>query len=152
MAVAAGIALTAFEFAEEIADFKTKVITNLKFTCDQLRVRNAVLDRELNRIESDLVATKKQLTDMQEKESEFITRIFEQRKEVDLKNEENKSLIEANKNLQERVVDLEDRADIMRKQHDRSVFEFKKVKEELAALNEESKSANKRKKSAVAAS
>ena len=43
-------------------------------------------------------------------------------------------------------MELEARADIMRKQHDRAVFEFKKVKAELAALSEEAKMANKRKK------
>jgi len=149
-AVAAAIALTAFEFAEEIVDFKTKSISNLKSRCDELIFKNSLLDRELKKLTGDYADARGQLADMHEKENEFITRIFEQRKEMDLRNEENKSLIEANRNLQERVVELEDRTDIMRKQHDRSVIEFKKVKEELAALREEAKAVNKHKKSASA--
>ena len=144
--VAAAIVLVVFEFAEEITDFKAKSISNLKSLYDEMRFKNSTLERDLNRLTSDYNIAKKQLAEMQDKESEFITRIFEQRKEVDLKDEENKSLIEANQNLQGRVVELEARADIMRKQHDRAVFEFKKVKAELAALSEEAKMANKRKK------
>ena len=152
--VAAAIALTAIEFAEEIADFKTKSISNLRSLCDELSFKNSALERELNKLTNDYNIVKKQLTEMQDKESEFITRIFEEHKEVDLKNEENKSLIEANQNLQRRVIELEDHADIMRKHHDRAVFEFKKVKAELAALSEAAeavKAANKRKKVAVTA-
>jgi len=152
--VAAAIALTAFEFAEEIADFKTKSISNLRSLCDELMSKSSALESELNKLTGDYNIAKKQLVEMQDKESEFITRIFEEHKEVDLKNEENKSLIEANQNLQRRVMELEDHADIMRKQHDRAVFEFKKVKAELAAVGnavEAPRAANKRKKTAVAA-
>ena len=150
-AVALAIALTAFEFAEDIADFKTQAITNLRRLCDELTVKNSGLERELNKIESEYNNVKKQLSDMQDKESEFITRIFEQRKEVDVKNDENKSLIDANKNLQNRLLELEKHNDIMRKQHDKAIIEFKKIKEERAALEEELKGAGKRKKTADAA-
>jgi chromosome segregation ATPase len=149
--VAVAIALAAFEFAEEIADFKTKSISNLRSLCDELSLKNSALERELNKLTGDYNVIKKQLAEMQDKESEFITRIFEQHKETDLKHEENKSLIEANQNLQRRVIELEDHVDIMRKQHDRAVFEFKKVKAELAALGEAPKAENKRKKVAATA-
>jgi len=150
-AVALAIALTAFEFAEEIVEFKSQAITSLRRLRDELAFKNASLERELNKMETDYNSVKKQLSDMQDKESEFITRIFEQRKEVDSKNEENKSLIDANQNLQDRLFELEKHGDIMRKQHDKAILEFKKIKEERNALEAELKGAAKRKKTAAVA-
>jgi chromosome segregation ATPase len=149
--VVAAVCLVAFEFAEDIANFKTGM-GNLKSLYDAAMANNSYLERDINKVSAECNMVKKQLGDMQEKESEFITRIFEQRKEIDSKNEENRSLIEAGKNFQARVVELEKYVEIMRKQQEKSIVEFKKIKEERAALEEELKEANKRKKTAVMAS
>ena len=131
------IVLVFYEFAEEIANFKMPGGGNIKNMYDQIFAENTGLKRELNQLRGDYDNVRKQLTDNQDKESEFITRIFEQRKEIDLKNEENKSLIEANKNLQDRVGEQEKLIEVMHKQQEKMIVEFKRVKEERADLAEE---------------
>lgn len=107
---------------------------NVKEMLSNLQSRYALLDSEMGKMRADLNAANKQLVYAREKETEFVAKVFEQRKELDSKAQEFIRLMESNKSLQEKVFQMEKVEEMIRRQSDKISIELKIAKDENELL------------------
>ena len=85
-AVVVSVILVMFQFADDIANFQSRSVReSLKDLLEQSQAKNSRLEANIARFTTEYNSVKRQLEEAQEKEGEFITKIFDQRKELDLK-------------------------------------------------------------------
>jgi hypothetical protein len=103
---------------------------NVREALQKMYERYGLLEAEAGKLRSDLVTANKQVAHTREKETEFVTKIFEQRKEIDQKTQEFTRAADNNKVLQERMFQMEKVASLMRQHHDKALIELKLLREQ----------------------
>jgi len=131
------VAAVAVVIPELFTDDNGNKSLNIRDMFADLQSRHLLLETELNRLRIDLSAANKQLLLSREKETEFVAKIFAQRKDLDAKNQECERIVENSKTAQEKVFQMEKYIELLRRQNEKASIELKVIKDENELLRNE---------------